>query len=70
MREDIHVLQRVKLVGNGAAVIEILVQLQRLHAEHGLSVTVVPDSGTGELTGLTGSMKIAIAAGKHADALP
>jgi hypothetical protein len=26
-----------------------------------LSVTVVPDSGTGELVGLTGSMKIAIA---------
>jgi hypothetical protein len=30
-----------------------------------LSVTVVPDSGTGELTGLTGSMQIDIAAGKH-----
>jgi len=31
-----------------------------------LSVTVVPDSGTGELTGITGSMHIDIAAGKHA----
>jgi Protein of unknown function (DUF3224) len=32
-----------------------------------LSVTVVPDSGTGELTGLSGSMKIVIAPdGKHA----
>jgi hypothetical protein len=30
-----------------------------------LSVTVVPDSGTGELAGLTGSMKIIIDAGKH-----
>jgi hypothetical protein len=33
--------------------------------EPGLSVTVVPDSGTGELTGLTGSMKIDIVDGKH-----
>ena len=31
-----------------------------------LSVTVVPDSGTGELTGLTGSMSIDISPGKHA----
>lgn len=31
----------------------------------GLSVTVVPDSGTGELTGLTGEMKIIIADGHH-----
>jgi hypothetical protein len=30
-----------------------------------LSVTVVPDSGTGELVGLTGKMKIIIADGKH-----
>jgi hypothetical protein len=30
-----------------------------------LSVTVVPDSGTGELTGLAGKMEIAIDAGKH-----
>jgi hypothetical protein len=30
-----------------------------------LSVTVVPDSGTGELVGLTGAMKIIIEAGKH-----
>jgi Protein of unknown function (DUF3224) len=30
-----------------------------------LSVTVVPDSGTGELTGLTGKMAINIADGKH-----
>jgi hypothetical protein len=30
-----------------------------------LSVTVVPDSGTGELTGLTGKMNINIVAGKH-----
>src|SRR6185312_9342775 len=30
-----------------------------------LSVTVVPDSGTGELTGLAGRMMIHIAGGKH-----
>ena len=30
-----------------------------------LSVKVVPDSGTGELTGLAGRMTIDIAAGKH-----
>jgi uncharacterized protein DUF3224 len=30
-----------------------------------LSVTVVPDSGTGELTGLAGTMKIIMAEGKH-----
>ena len=30
-----------------------------------LSITVVPDSGTGELAGLAGSMTIEIANGKH-----
>lgn len=30
-----------------------------------LAVNVVPDSGTGQLVGLTGSMKIIIADGKH-----
>ena len=30
-----------------------------------LSVTVIPDSGTGELTGLAGRMTIEIAEGKH-----
>ena len=30
-----------------------------------LSVTVAPDSGTGQLAGLTGKMMINIAAGKH-----
>jgi hypothetical protein len=30
-----------------------------------LSVTVVPDSGTGQLTGLAGKMNIIIADGKH-----
>jgi hypothetical protein len=30
-----------------------------------LSVTVVPDSGTGDLAGLTGKMEIIIADGKH-----
>lgn len=31
-----------------------------------LTITVVPDSGTGELTGLTGRMSIDVAGGKHA----
>ena len=31
----------------------------------GLTVTVVPDSGTGDLTGLTGTMNIIIEPGKH-----
>jgi Protein of unknown function (DUF3224) len=30
-----------------------------------LNIIVVPDSGTGQLTGLSGSMNIQIAAGKH-----
>ena len=30
-----------------------------------LTVHVVPDSGTGELTGITGQMQITIADGKH-----
>jgi Protein of unknown function (DUF3224) len=30
-----------------------------------LSITVVPDSGTGQLTGLSGKMNIIIAEGKH-----
>ncbi len=30
-----------------------------------ISITVVPDSGTGQLTGLTGTMNIIIAEGKH-----
>jgi hypothetical protein len=30
-----------------------------------LIVSVVPDSGTGELAGLTGTLTIAIADGKH-----
>lgn len=30
-----------------------------------LSITVVPDSGTGELSGLTGKMNIRVAEGKH-----
>lgn len=33
--------------------------------EAGLVVAVVPDSGTGELTGLTGTMTIEITDGKH-----
>jgi len=32
---------------------------------HALSVIVVPDSGTGELKGLTGKMQIKITEGKH-----
>ena len=32
---------------------------------YNLSVTVVPSSGTGDLVGITGTMTITIAAGKH-----
>jgi hypothetical protein len=36
------------------------------HGEQHLEITVVPDSGTGELVGLSGSMQIVIAeGGKH-----
>ncbi len=34
-----------------------------------LTITVVPDSGTGQLTGLTGTMVIEIADGKHSYSL-
>ena len=48
---------------NGAFVLQHTGTMKR--GEPGLSVTVVPDSGTEELTGLTGSMKIDIVDGKH-----
>ena len=35
------------------------------HGAQQLSVTVVPDSGTGQLVGLSGKMTITIADGKH-----
>ena len=35
------------------------------HGASQLTVTVVPDSGTGQLVGLAGTMKIIIAEGKH-----
>lgn len=35
------------------------------HGSQQLSVTVVPDSGTGQLAGLSGAMTIIIADGKH-----
>jgi hypothetical protein len=35
------------------------------HGAQELRITVVPDSGTGELTGLAGTMKIIIEGGKH-----
>jgi hypothetical protein len=35
------------------------------HGAFQLSVTVVPDSGTGELVGIAGAMKIIIDSGKH-----
>lgn len=35
------------------------------HGDYQLSVTVVPDSGTGQLTGIAGTMKIIIDNGKH-----
>jgi Protein of unknown function (DUF3224) len=35
------------------------------HGEPQLSITVVPDSGSGQLVGITGKMNIIVAAGKH-----
>jgi hypothetical protein len=35
------------------------------HGTPALNIIVVPDSGTGELAGLSGTMAIVIAAGKH-----
>jgi len=35
------------------------------HGEPHLTITVVPDSGTGELAGLAGTMSILIAGGNH-----
>jgi hypothetical protein len=35
------------------------------HGIPNLSVTIVPDSGTGQLTGITGTMSINIADRKH-----
>jgi hypothetical protein len=35
------------------------------HGDFRLSVTVIPDSGTDELTGITGSMNILVVAKKH-----
>jgi len=36
------------------------------HGEQNLSISVVPDSGTGELAGISGKMKIIVAPdGKH-----
>ena len=35
------------------------------HGESQLSITVVPDSGSGQLVGMEGKMTIIIAAGKH-----
>ena len=33
--------------------------------EQGVTIAVIPDSGTGELAGITGSMTISIAEGRH-----
>jgi hypothetical protein len=49
-RRGSFVLQHVGTMGRG--------QMQ-------LNVTVLPDSGTEQLTGLTGTMKIIIEGGKH-----
>lgn len=37
----------------------------RRNADFSIAIRVVPDSGTGALTGLTGTMQIIIAGGKH-----
>jgi len=35
------------------------------HGDFRLSITVIPDSGTGDLTGITGTMNILVVAKKH-----
>ena len=35
------------------------------HGSQSLSITVVPDSGSGELAGIAGTMQIRIEGGKH-----
>jgi hypothetical protein len=39
------------------------------HGEQHLEITVIPDSGTGELVGLAGSLVVTIAGGEHSYAL-
>jgi hypothetical protein len=49
-RKDTFCLQRVGIMTRGA---------------QNLSIAVVPDSGTGELTGITGTLNIKIEGGRH-----
>jgi hypothetical protein len=49
---------------NGSFVLQHSATMTR--GEPQLSVTVVPDSGTGELVGLAGSMRIQVEDGRHA----
>lgn len=59
-------MERVQGSLNGAAGTFVLQHSGKMNrGEPSLSVTVVPDSGTGELTGLTGTMKIDIVNGVH-----
>ena len=39
------------------------------HGAQSLTITIVPDSGTGELAGISGQMTIRIEAGQHYYAL-
>jgi hypothetical protein len=53
-----------KLAGRTGSFILMHTGTMNRGAQH-LVITVVPDSGTGELTGLSGTMTIQIEAGKH-----
>ncbi|MDQ3697811.1 MAG: DUF3224 domain-containing protein [Gemmatimonadota bacterium] len=59
-------LERVSGVLNGRTGSFILQHNGTMgHGVYEMRITVVPDSGTGELTGLTGTMNIIVEGGKH-----
>src|ERR1700742_710208 len=49
---------------SGSFVVQHIGTMKKASAPH-MDVTVVPDSGTGELAGISGTMTIIIAGGKH-----
>jgi hypothetical protein len=55
-----------KLLGRSGSFTLLHQGTMRKGGEFSLAVAVVPDSGTGQLVGLTGKMTIIIADGKHA----
>jgi uncharacterized protein DUF3224 len=59
-------IERITAVLDGRQGSFVLLHVGMAHnGESSLEVSVVPDSGTGELTGITGSMAISEIAGDH-----